>query len=256
VWKTGWFIASSTLLIITASVLLLRYRANRIRKKEKEKLFYEIELAHNELKALRAQMDPHFIFNSLNSIQALIMTQDEDAALAYLNKFAKLMRMTLSNSEKSFISLREELDALRLYLELETLRWGNKFTYQISIDVEIDLEDYKIPTMLIQPYVENAIVHGVVRKETGMGDVEVRINLSDTHIICIVDDNGIGRQMAQLLQSKANTPKHESVGMKITAERLQAINRLHNSRLSANIIDKVDDHGNAQGTTVQIFIPI
>ena len=127
--------------ILILIVIFSHVRSESIRKKEAEKLNREIQLAHNELKALRAQMDPHFIFNSLSSIQNFIMTKDEESALRYLNKFAKLMRMILSNSERSFITLREEINALKLYMELEALRWENKFEYSIEVDPNVDIDD-------------------------------------------------------------------------------------------------------------------
>ena len=256
IWRTWWFILSVALIIIACTIILFRFRIEAIKKAEKVRLSYEIELVKNELKALRSQMDPHFIFNSLNSIQGLIMEKDEDAALKYLNKFAKLMRLILSNGEKSLISLREEIDALKLYLELEALRWDNKFEYEITIDPKIDIDDYKIPTMLIQPYVENAILHGVVPDVNKKGRIEIKMILSDNHIICKVNDNGIGIKRSKERNSISITPKHQSIGMKITGERLQAINRLHQSKLSVNIIDKRDRYPNSSGTEVEIFIPV
>ena len=166
------------------------------------------------------------------------------------------MRLILSNGEKSLISLREEIDALKLYLELEALRWDNKFEYEITIDPKIDIDDYKIPTMLIQPYVENAILHGVVPDVNKKGRIEIKMILSDNHIICKVNDNGIGINRSKERNSISITPKHQSIGMKITGERLQAINRLHQSKLSVNIIDKRDRYPNSSGTEVEIFIPV
>lgn len=256
VWKTWWFRISSALAALILIVLFLRMRAKAIRKKEGEKLSREIELANNELKALRAQMDPHFIFNSLSSIQSFIMSKDEDSAVRYLNKFAKLMRMILSNSEKSSITIREEIDALKLYLELEALRWDNKFEYSVQVDPKVEADEFKIPTMLIQPYVENAVIHGVVPKDNGKGKVEVTVSQTDTHIICIVQDNGIGRKRSQELRTESNKSLHESMGMKITNERLQVLNKMHRSNLSLNIIDLEDKNGNALGTKVEIFIPL
>jgi len=256
VWKTWWFritmAASATILIF----ILFRVRLESIRRKEAEKLKREIQLATNELKALRAQMNPHFIFNSLSSIQSFIMTKDEESALRYMNKFAKLMRMILSNSEKPSVTIREEIDSLKLYLELEALRWDNKFEYTIHIDPKVETDFHKIPGMLIQPYVENAIIHGVVPVENRKGKIEISISQNDTFIICTIQDNGIGRKRSQELKKISKQPEHESMGMKITSDRLEVLNRIHHSDLSVQITDMEDENRNVFGTKVEIFIPI
>jgi len=256
VWRTWWFITSMSIAAIILIVIFLRVRAEAIRRKEAEKLNREIQLANNELKALRAQMDPHFIFNSLSSIQSFIMTKDEDSALRYLNKFAKLMRMILSNSEKPSVTIREEVDSLKLYMELESLRWDNKFECVVNIDPRIETDFHKIPSMLIQPYVENSILHGVVPKEDGKGRIEIKITQNDTYIICTIMDNGIGRKRSQELRVRSGQPSHESMGMKITSDRLEVLNRIHRSDLSVQITDLEDEKGNSLGTKVEIFIPI
>jgi ligand-binding sensor domain-containing protein len=263
VWRTWWFRVSMGMAILVLIIIFSRVRTEAIRKKEAEKLNREIQLANNELKALRAQMDPHFIFNSLSSIQSFIMTKDEDSALRYLNKFAKLMRMILSNSEKSEVTIQEEVDSLKLYLELEALRWDNKFDYSITIDPKIEADFHKIPSMLIQPYVENAIIHGVVPKDgsnqpdiINKGKIEVLISQSEKYIICTIQDNGIGRKKAQEKRLRSSQPSHESMGMKITSERLEVLNRMHHSDLSVKITDMEDERRNALGTKVEIFIPI
>ncbi|MEK6614700.1 MAG: histidine kinase, partial [Bacteroidota bacterium] len=256
VWKTWWFRITLALSAIILIVIFFRVRTEAIRRKEAEKLSREIQLATNELKALRAQMDPHFIFNSLNSIQSFIMSKDEESALRYLSKFSKLMRMILSNSEKTFVTIREEIDSLNLYLELESLRWDNKFDFTITIDPKVETDFCKIPGMLIQPYVENAIIHGVTPKTEEKGKIEIRISQTDTHIICMIEDNGIGRKKSQQLKTKTNQSLYESMGMKITSERLEALNRLHHSELSVRITDMEDAYGNGLGTKVELFIPI
>jgi len=255
-WRTWWFRLSVIAAIITFIAAFLRARTASIRKKEAEKLSREIQLANNELKALRAQMDPHFIFNSLSSIQSFIMTKDEDSALLYLNKFAKLIRTILSNSEKPTVTIHEEIDALKLYLELESLRWANKFEFIIHIANEIETDFHRIPSMLIQPYVENAILHGLVPKEDGKGKVEISVTQNDTHIICSIIDNGIGRKKSNEQKQRSGKPGHESMGMRITSDRLEVLNRMHNSELSVIINDLYDSSGNSCGTSVEIFIPV
>ncbi|HEY4800821.1 MAG TPA: histidine kinase, partial [Bacteroidia bacterium] len=255
-WRTWWFWITIVMVLAIILFTYIRYRIELIKRKEAERLSREIQLANNELKALRAQMDPHFIFNSLSSIQSFIMSRDEDAALKYLNKFAKLMRMILSNSEKSSVTLSEEINSLRLYLELEALRWENKFEYEIEIDPEVEIDFYKIPSMLIQPYVENAIIHGVIPKENGKGRIGIKISQTDTYIICTIQDNGIGRKKSAALKSASRHTIHESMGMKITNERLEVLNKIHNSDLSAIITDLEDEKGEALGTKIEIFIPV
>ena len=256
VWRTWWFRITMSSAVLILILVFSRARAESVRRKQAEKLNREIQLANNELKALRAQMDPHFIFNSLSSIQSFIMSKDEDSALRYLNKFAKLMRMILSNSERSAVTIKEEIDSLKLYLELEALRWDNKFEYAIQTDPKIQIDFDKIPSMLMQPYVENAIIHGVVPKTEGKGKVEITIIQSDTYITCTIQDNGIGRKKAHELRATSNQPAHESMGMKITSDRLGVLNRIHHSDLSVKITDMEDEKGKALGTKVEIFIPI
>jgi LytS/YehU family sensor histidine kinase len=173
-----------------------------------------------------------------------------------MNKFAKLMRMILSNSEKVSITIQEEIDSLKLYLELEALRWDNKFDYKIEIDQKVETDFHKIPGMLIQPYVENAIIHGVIPKENGKGKIEIRISQSDIFIICTIQDNGIGRKKSQASRTHSRHPEHESMGMKITSDRLEVLNRIHHSDLSVQITDLEDENRKALGTKVEIFIPI
>ncbi|MBI4947174.1 MAG: histidine kinase [Bacteroidetes bacterium] len=256
IWKTWWFRITMTAITALLVFVFLRVRMESVRRKAAEKLSREIQLANNELKALRAQMNPHFIFNSLSSIQSFIMTKDEESALRYLNKFSKLMRMILSNSEKPSIAISEEIDSLKLYMELEALRWDNKFDYTINIDQKVETDFHKIPGMLIQPYVENAIIHGVIPKENGKGKIEISVSQNDTYIICIIQDNGIGRKKSQALRISSKGNEHESMGMKITSERLEVLNRIHHSDLSVRITDLEDENRNALGTKVEIFIPI
>ena len=256
VWKTWWFIVIIFVSLIILIATFSKLRADAIRRNEAERLNRDIQAANNELKALRAQMDPHFIFNSLSSIQSFIMTRDEESALRYLNKFSKLMRMILSNSEKALVTIGEEIEALKLYLELEALRWDKKFDYAIIIDPGIEIDFQKIPSMLIQPYVENAVLHGVVPKKEGKGKIEITITPKDMHVVCTISDNGIGRKKSQEQRQRSNQPDHESMGMKITSDRLEVLNRIHHSDLSVRITDMEDETKNSLGTRVEIFIPV
>jgi len=250
-WKRGWFSLLLSSIVIGGSLLIFRYRVNRVRENENLK----VRVATNELKALRSQMNPHFIFNSLNSIQHFIVHSDEAAASKYLNTFAKLIRTILNNSEKATARIREEIDSLKLYLELEALRFESKFEYEIILDENLDLDYYEVPTMLIQPFAENAIIHGLLPKK-GNGKLEIQISQEENHILCSISDNGIGRQKATELKESSLRKTHKSFGLKITQDRLELLNYLHKSHLTVKTIDLKDENGFPSGTRVEIYIPI
>jgi sensor histidine kinase YesM len=216
----------------------------------------QIEISKNELKALRAQINPHFIFNSLNSIQHFIVENNNDEATRYLNKFAKLFRMILNNSEKSTVTIREEIDMLTIYLDLESMRFQNKFEYEFILDEKIDPDYEEIPTMLLQPYIENAILHGLTPKKD-KGKLTIKITSTGTFLICSIEDNGIGRKLSgELKTSQKASENHRSLGMKITQDRLTLLNSINNSELSMSITDLMNNKGEPAGTKVDIYIPI
>ncbi|MCC7301782.1 MAG: histidine kinase [Bacteroidia bacterium] len=250
-WKTLWFQTSLILSVLLAGYSAIRFRIRQVRQREQNRT----RLAAMELKALRAQMNPHFIFNALNSIQHFIMHSNEEGATKYLNKFARLIRTILNNSERSTVTLEEEVESLRLYLDLEVLRFENKFTWEIVVDPELNLDFYEIPTMLIQPYVENAILHGLVPKPT-IGHLRIELRLDEHHIVCVITDDGIGRKASRTLKERSMKQKHQSFGMKITHDRLELLNNVQQSNLSVNITDLENDFGEATGTRVEIFTPI
>lgn len=255
-WKTWWFI--SLQIVIAAAVILLLFfiRVSQIKRREKEKAELNRQMANAELQALRAQMNPHFIFNTLSSIQHFITTNETEEALKYLSRFARLMRKIMDNSKKPAIPLKDELEALGLYLELESLRFRNKFEYSVVLDEKIDINDDVIPPMLIQPYIENAILHGLMNKEENgeKGKLAVEIRKQDGMIVCTIEDNGVGRERTKAINS-AKKSSHLSSGMSITKNRLELLNALHASDLSVNITD-LKNGGKAIGTKVEIFIPL
>jgi LytS/YehU family sensor histidine kinase len=204
---------------------------------------------------LRQQMNPHFIFNTLNSIQYYVFQNDKIASNNYMTKFASLIRKTLENSRHTEISIKEELDALRLYLELEELRFKEKFEWTIRVDEDIDTLAYKIPTMLVQPYVENAITHGLMNKENGKGLLNVELQFQKDHILCTVEDNGIGRARAMEIKQQKNN-NHQSMGTNITESRLKLVNELYGKQMNVIYTDLMDDIGEPAGTKVEINIPI
>ena len=209
----------------------------------------------SEIKLLRAQMNPHFIFNALNSINNFLLHNNTESASHYLTRFSKLVRLVLDNARSEKITLHNELYTLELYMQFEALRFADKIKYQIIIAPTINTEDIRIPPLLLQPYVENAIWHGIMHKiEGGL----IKINISDLQEdkICIeIEDNGIGRQAASTIKSKSAT-KNKSHGMQITAERLQLLDEMYKTKTHININDLFDHAGNACGTKVRMEIPV
>jgi ligand-binding sensor domain-containing protein len=216
---------------------------------------FEKQLAETEMTALRSQMNPHFIFNCLNSIKLYTMQNDTEAAMEYLTKFSRLMRLVLENSRRSCIPLAAELETLQLYIDMEVMRFKKKLSYSISVAENVDVDFIEIPPLLIQPFVENAIWHGLMHKEEG-GDIAVSIAMEGVNLLTItVADNGIGRARAAALRSKTATAK-KSFGMKVTTERIALINQLYKTNTTVAILDLVDPEGQPAGTEVTIKIPL
>lgn len=254
-WKKSWFwllVSVGAMIILTVAIFT---RIRRIKERERKEAEVRVALAGNELKALRAQMNPHFVFNSLNSIQHFILTNKSGDAGKYLNKFARLMRVILNNSEKSVITIKEELEYLTLYIELEAMRFDNKFEWKIDISDDIDTDYFEIPAMLLQPYVENAILHGLTPKGEG-GLLEIIMRLQGNNLLCRIRDNGIGREKSREMRQLSKRKDHKSLGMKITSDRLELINNLQGSHLSMTVTDLRNEDGTPAGTQVDIFIPV
>lgn len=203
-----------------------------------------------EQKFLRAQMNPHFIFNALNSIQSCILHEDKKVAYSYHSKFAKLLRMILMHSREDIIPIKDDIEALKLYMDIEALRTDEKFTYEIIADAKIEMNNYSIPPLIIQPFVENAIWHGIVPKENGDGKIIIELSITDNVLKCSVEDNGVGRKKS--FENKRQDKNHQSIGMSVTKERLELYNLKNKNKLSVNIIDLP----NNSGTRVEAFISI
>jgi len=248
-WQTWWFRGIGALAgcVLIGAIGVLRIRAIR-RKGEMEQRVVEYRL-----KALRAQMNPHFIFNSLNSILSFIVNHDAESAHTYLSKFSRLMRLTLESSINESITLADEIASLRFYLELEMLRFDGRFVYEISVDPAIDPRAVALPPMLIQPYAENAIRYGLSHRSSP-GRLLIEIRRGENEIVCSIIDNGIGRARAAALGALRPTP-HTSRGMGMTRERLEILNALSGAGFSVDIID-LDDNGAPAGTRVDVHIPI
>lgn len=218
-----------------------------------EKQRYEVEILEGKLATYSAQMNPHFMFNSMNAVNSFILNNNSLEASQYLSKYSKLMRQVLENSQHRLISLQDELDTLKLYVDMEQLRFAHRFSYELGWDDSIILDDIKIPPLILQPYVENAICHGLMHKE-GEGHVRIYIQDCDDHFICSVDDDGVGRAFAATLK-KASKKSHHSMGLQITASRLKILNPSIPEGDIVKIIDKVDNQGLSLGTRVEIYLP-
>jgi tetratricopeptide (TPR) repeat protein len=207
-----------------------------------------------EMQALRAQMNPHFIFNSLNSINRFILKNDRVQASDYLTKFSKLVRLILQNSQLSLIPLSAELEGLDLYIALESVRFDHRFKHSVRVSPSIETSELKIPPLLIQPYVENAIWHGLMHREEG-GVLEINITDDNSFLLIRIADNGIGRELAAALASKSAT-RHKSLGLRITADRIAALNAEDRLESTVSIVDLVHLDGSPAGTEVVIKIPM
>ncbi len=207
-----------------------------------------------EIQALRSQMNPHFIFNCLNAINRFILGHETEAASDYLTKFSRLMRMIMNHSRSAYISLAEEIDILRLYLDMERLRFKDAFDYRIVIAEELDTDEIRIPPLLVQPFVENAVWHGLMHKEE-RGSLTISFSANGDLLTCVVRDNGIGRKHAAQLRSKS-VEKHKSMGMQITAERMALLSGVDTTRPFFAIEDLYDEHGEPAGTQVTLTVKI
>ncbi|MEO8111896.1 MAG: histidine kinase, partial [Ginsengibacter sp.] len=237
---------------------IVKLRAEEdLHRNELELLQMQNRLAEEKLTALRSQMNPHFIFNCLNSIQQFILTGEVDNANKYLSQFSKLIRLVLQYSENNFISLEEEMNMLELYLSLEKTRFGNSFLYKIYIDEELDADEIKIPNLMIQPFVENAIWHGLMHNK-GERKIDVSFRLkNDDSIICIVTDNGIGRKRAaEIKKMKSVELKHHSKGMQLIRDKIDILKQQFRSEVLIEIDDVLNIDGGVEGTKVLIQLPL
>jgi ligand-binding sensor domain-containing protein len=259
-WTSWWFRIAGALFIINIFYLLIRWNLRikfreRFKRLEEERQIAEMrnKTSELEMQALRAQMNPHFIFNSLNSIDRFIMQNEPDQASEYLTKFSRLVRRIFQNSQDAFITLEEELETLKLYLDLETLRFDNHFRYHITVHPDLEISSLKVPPLLIQPYVENAIWHGLMHKEED-GSVEIDIFPENVHLVIRIRDDGVGRKAATALGSKSAT-RHKSMGLKITTDRIALFNHSNAKESFVRINDLVNSDGSSAGTEVIIKIP-
>jgi PAS domain S-box-containing protein len=233
---------------VVTGVSVFEEETTALRKKEVELMAANKQISDLRLMALRAAMNPHFIFNTLNSIQYFIMHNDQLNAINYLSTFSKLIRGILNNSVNSKIRLLDELDQLKYYVQLELLRFENKFDFKIHLAEDLDVENIEIPSMLIQPYLENAILHGLYNKR-GPGCLQLFVKEEGEYVVFEIEDDGVGRAAAATF--KLDLPKHKSLGMMLTEQRLKLINA--QSGVSHQIFD-LEANGKPAGTRVTIWI--
>lgn len=242
------FLIIFSLVIIIILYIAFQYRLKIIKHQQE----INKKLETYQYQALNKQMNPHFIFNSLNSIQNFILQNDIKNSNKYLTKFSKLMRMVLNNTQSHSISINSEIEALILYLELEQIRIKNSFEYEINIDEDVDTHTHKIPPLLLQPFVENAIWHGLMNMPSDFkGKININIKYKYDYLIFEIIDNGIGRsKAAEINKNKTN----KSLGTKINKDRASLFNEIFNLSIKIKYIDLLDSNKKSKGTKVVIRV--
>ena len=225
----------------------------RREKEIKEKESLKSRISENKMEALRSQMNPHFVFNSLQTVNGFITRQDLRGAIQYVNKFAKLMRMILENSRAGMISLEKEIELLELYMKIEAKRFSKPFKYKINVGDNLDTFETQVPSMMLQPFVENAIKHGLFHKKEG-GQIIIGFHRENGHLKCYVEDNGVGREISARLNEQHGR-SHVSRGLEIVKERLELIGKSHPGNYRVRIIDLHDLNQSPSGTRVEIRLP-
>ncbi|RYZ55151.1 MAG: hypothetical protein EOP49_03570, partial [Sphingobacteriales bacterium] len=253
-WMTWWF---RTLVLLTIAGIVYafyRWRLHEQVNKQKLRLSMEKQLNESKILAFQARMNPHFIFNSLNAIQYFMVNNDKVATLNYLSKFAKLLRQILDNTIEAKVNLEKEIDMLRSYIEIEELRFDNKFNYQIEIREDLIPGNMEIPGMIIQPFVENAILHGLLHKKD-KGVLRISFDTNGRQVICTIEDNGIGRKASEQMNRQKAT-NYQSHGTSIAVNRLQLLNDSETDLTNRVFFEDLGDEQVPLGTKVTIQIPI
>ena len=248
-WLRYSFLTISFLALLALLYLVYRWAVIKTRKSEELKE----QLALSQLTALRSQMNPHFIFNVLNAVQGLIYSNQKSKASDYLGKFSELMRLILDTSDKNEVSIEKEFETIELYVLLEKARFESDFEYKITFPEEVDLSLYTIPSMIIQPFVENAIKHGLMHKE-GLKQLEIKLEMFENTWCITIDDNGIGRKASEMINQKIK--KHISFATKAIDNRVKLINKTTNIIIDIEVIDKKTYNQESLGTRIKIYVPI
>jgi len=247
-WEQTWFIVLLSVLLFGLQAIWFRHRIN----KAQEKAQLKTRIVENKMSALAAQMSPHFIFNSLQSVNRFILKQDRKVASEYLGRFSKLIRMMLDNSRKNEHPIAKEIDFLQLYLTVESQRFKTPFDFNITIDQQIDTFETTLPTMVLQPFIENAIWHGISHKK-GQGKITLTIDKRADILKCVIEDNGVGRVMAKELSIKK---EHPFRALEIMEERLRLLFPAQQDRCKILYVDLKDTNNHLPcGTRVIITLP-
>lgn len=254
-WATVWFWVTAFAFILLLLILAFRKRIQIIRKRQKEDEELKNRIAESEQLALKSQMNPHFIFNSLNSIQQYVIDRDIKGANSFISGFSKLMRQTLDFSSKEKITLPEEIAYLKNYLELERMRMESKFDFTITVDTVSPTTELFLPPLMLQPYVENALRHGVRYLRDKAGHIHLSFIERDEILECIIEDNGIGRDKAAKLKA-VNPIEYQSRGMSLTAERVELLNRSADRSITIAVKDLRNENGEPCGTSVSVKFPV
>jgi sensor histidine kinase YesM len=250
--KNALLLALAICFVLIIGILFFINKSVQSKKKRSESKFKQ-QIAETQMQALQSQMNPHFIFNSLNSIENFMMQNEKRLASDYLNKFARLIRTILDSSRNELLPLSKDMEAIQLYVDLQLLRFNNKFQYETTISPTLLNGDYKVPSLIIQPYVENAIEHGIAHSEREDLKLTILVQPNGDFIQYIIEDNGIGRVQSATYNSQ-NKPYHKSVGLKITENRIHIFNGSKSSADNITITDLMDEQGNPAGTRVSIKI--
>ena len=251
-WQTWWFWMIAGILLVFSIYAIVKIRVNVVRKAERTKARHDKELFELEAKALRSQMNPHFIFNCMNSIKSLIQKDEKNKAETYLITFSKLIRTIFQNSDKREITLFDEIETCCLYTQLESLRFGNKLHYSFDVDETIDLKSIMVPALILQPFIENAIWHGIMPKENG-GELRVNVFRKENKIFCVIEDDGIGREVSMKNKFADAEITHQSKGVSLTQSRLELSNMLNERNATVEIIDKTNENCEIAGTKVMLI---
>ena len=252
-YETAWFRVAAFLVLGIILFFLIDWRTGEARQKEQQKEQYSRKVAEIELKAIQAQLNPHFIFNCLNTIKYFILEKDFDTANKSLNKFSSLIRDSLENSDKLFIEFKKEIKFLNNYIELEKLRIKEQLEYEIESDPAIDPET-NVPRLLIQPYVENAIKHGISNLEHKTGQLKIKFEKIGHFLVCTIIDNGIGRTASRILSEKNQL--YTSKGTQLTKEKSAFLKQYNNYNCTIETEDLYNASDSSPGTKVIITIPL
>jgi ligand-binding sensor domain-containing protein len=254
-WEKLWFQLLAAVIIGGLIWLLLAWRVRVIRRQENEKNNVRKKIASLEQLALKSQMNPHFIFNSLNSIQQYVLDKDVAGANKFITGFSRLIRQTLDISSRHEISVTDEVRYLSTYLELEKMRFEDKFMYEVVVDASVVPDECFIPPMILQPFVENCVRHGIRYRKDDKGRISLKFTRSGNMLDCIIEDNGIGRKTA-LIHKSANPIEYQSKGISLTSDRIALMNRNAGQPILINIYDLEDDSGVSDGTRVVLSFPL